>query len=285
MVLEVTLITFAWIPDPTRSLGLLQVIWAIGASMILLSALLWLPRAAVGALGAALIALQPLIGAEAFAALGLPESLHALLLAAEARVEAAGTVWIVSYPILPWAGVMALGWALAPLFAAPGWPRRAAALGAGLLLAFAALRAGNWGGDPRPWAMQADALGTLMSFVNADKYPPSPVFLLMTLGAALPLAAALTRLPGRPGRWLEAIGRAPLFFYILHLYALRAAGLAAAAWVWGPGALGPPPAPSTPQWPLWAVWLVWAAAMAALYVPTRRFARFKARRGGWASWL
>jgi uncharacterized membrane protein len=147
-------------------------------------------------------------------------------------------------------------------------------------MGFFVSRAANLpGGDPVPWTAGRDALWSAMAFLNTDKYPPSPLYLAMTLGPLLMLLAAMDTAPDRPPlRWLGTFGRAPLFFYVAHLALLRAAGLAAAALVWGPAALGPPPAPSTPQWPLWAVWLIWALALAALYPPTRWYAGMRARR-------
>jgi hypothetical protein len=86
---------------------------------------------------------------------------------------------------------------------------------------------------------------------------------------------------GRVAAFLTPLGQAPLFFYVLHLYVLRAIGLGTAAAVWGPANLGPPPLHSTPEWPLWAVWVIWALTMPLLFMPTRWFGAFKLRRRGW----
>lgn len=283
VALEYLVVTSAWIPDPTRSMILLQVIWAIGWSMILLGLLVRLPAPLVGLLGLAVMALHPL--AAPYLAAAAPAWLHAILLAGDgAQVDTGGQTLIVVYPILPWAGVMAAGYGAGALFAGP--PRRwgPAALGAGLALValFAALRWAEVGGDPVGWRA---AGGGALAFLNVEKYPPSPLFLTATLGVSAVLLGLIALRPVAAG-FLAPLGRAPLFFYVLHLYALRLAGLAAAAAVWGPDRLGPPPLHSTPEWPLWAIWAIWPAAMLLLFPPIRWFARLKARRrGGWTGYL
>ncbi len=288
VALELTVVTFGWIPDPTRSLVLLQVIWAIGWSMILMAALIRLSRPLVLAATAGLVGLAAAGSLASGPVLPGPPEIDLLLLTGGGRIVwGDGDVLFVSYAVLPWTAVMALGVALAPALDAT--PRRRAArllaIGLAAIAGFAALRLAGLG-DPVPWAGGADARSAL-AFFNAEKYPPSPAFLLMTLGPVLLLLALFALRPlGAAARWLATLGRAPLFFYVLHLYALRAAGLLAAAVVWGPDALGPPPKPSTPEWPLSVVWGVWIVAMAALFWPTRWFARIKAaRRGGWTSYL
>ena len=290
VVLELTVVTFAWVPDPERSLILLQVIWMIGWSMILLALLVHLPPWMVGIIGLALMALHPMLDAEALAAVGAPAWLSVIMVEGGRTLAlGSGDALIVSYSILPWAGVMAAGFGLGSLLFAGGtpWAPRVMVLGAGLLLAFLVLRATNVGGDPDPWAMHPDLATTAMSFLNTEKYPPSPLYLLMTLGPALMLLAAFALFEGPGIRLvLEPLGQAPLFYYVLHLYVLRAVGLAMAALVWGPDQLGPPPLHSTPEWPLPAVWAVWLVAMAVLFLPTRWFARLKARqRRGWMTYF
>jgi uncharacterized membrane protein len=284
----VTVVTFAWIPDPGGGLILLQVIWAIGWSMILLAPVVCLPAVSVGLLGLVLMGLGSLH--EAGLLLGRDWFAVLLIEGGQQTLEpGGGWTLIVSYPILPWTGVMAAGYGLGPLMAGPAarWRSAMLVLGAGLLALFVMLRLGNLGGDPVPWLRYPDPMITVLSFLNAEKYPPSPLYLLMTLGVVLILLSAFARLDQlRIARVLRTLGRAPLFFYILHLYVLRIAGLIAAALVWGPDRLGPPPLHSTPEWPLPGVWAVWLVAMVILYWPTRRFARLKARRhGGWTSYL
>ena len=284
VALELTIVTFAWIPDPGRSLILLQVIWAIGWSMILLAPLVLLPAGVVGALGVALAALHPQL-AGGLAALDVPGWLRILLIDANATLDwNEGTRVIVSYPILPWFAVMAAGYGLGALIRdrSRDWPSIMMRLGLLLVLGFIVLRAGGVGLDPAPWERGHEGVRAVLSFLNCEKYPPSPLFLMMTLGPLLLLLALFERRgAGRATDFLTALGRAPLFFYVLHLYALRIVGLALAAMVWGVGQLGPPPLHSAPEWPLWSAWAVWVLALIALYRPTRWFAGLKARSHGW----
>ena len=283
VVLEMTLVTFAWIPDPSRSLILWQVIWAIGWSMVAMAGLIWLPAAVVAALGVAICAFHPHLSA-LLALADAPGWLRMVLIDANGALDLGRTRAIVSYPVLPWLGVMAAGYGLGGVLGREGWAAPVSWLGLGLLALFVALRLGGLG-DPVPWT--AEAGRPVLAFLDAEKYPPSPVFLAMTLGPLLLMLAALQRFgAGQAAAVLRPLGQAPLFFYVLHLYALRAFGLAAAAIVWGPENLGPPPLHSTPEWPLPAVWAVWLMAMAALLPPTRWFARLRQRRrGGWTAYV
>jgi uncharacterized membrane protein len=284
IALELTVIGLAWIPDPSRSLMLLQVIWAIGWSMVLLAPLIFLPAPLVGAFGVALCLLHPTLSA-GLAAAEAPAWASVILFDANHTLGIGDTTeLIVTYPILPWFGLMAAGYGLGELILRrpADWPPRVARLGLALLLGFVVLRASGVGLDPEPWQADLPTWQSAMSFINCEKYPPSPLFMIMTLGPLLLLLALFERTSvGRAVRFLRPLGQAPLFFYVLHLYALRIVGLAAAAAVWGLGNLGPPPLHSAPEWSLWAVWLVWIFAMIVLCPPTRWFAEFKARRRRW----
>ena len=279
IALEVTLITFAWAPDPSRSIIILQVIWAIGWAMLLLSLLLHLGPRIVGLLGAALILGHPFIGPDAMASLGAPDWIYPLLWGSGRIQTGPGDMLLVIYAILPWAGALLLGYGLGPLFERPVeiWRPLTRALGLALIVSFLATRALTAWGDPVPWVPAQDPVASVLSFLNVEKYPPSPLYYAATLGIALLLLGVFARLGD--GLWstvLSALGRAPLFFYVLHLYALRIAGVLVAALVWGVDQVGPPPLKTTPEWPLWAVWAVWLVAMAILFFPTRWFARLKA---------
>ena len=171
-----------------------QVIFAIGASMVVLAALVHLPRWAIAAIGVGMIAGHNLldgIRAEQFGALaGYGISLHELgmLHFGDVRVFAL-------YPLIPWIGVMAAGYALGPLFKAG--QRDACALACCARLRGDRRLRGpastNLYGDPQPWALHDGVLPTLLSFVNVEKYPPSLLYLMMTLGPGLLLLAAFER--------------------------------------------------------------------------------------------
>ncbi len=226
LLLELTLVGFAWSFSLTPTMIYLQVIWAIGWSMIALSGLLWLPRAAVIAVAVVLLAGHNLLDPVRLAAGHPLHPLWAILHQRDLIALGGGVAARTSYPVLPWIGVIALGYAIGPWFhAAPAWRRRAlSSTGALLLTGFVLLRAIDRYGEPVPWRPGESPLLTLLSFLNLTKYPPSLDFLLLTLGLGALLLAGLER---RAPRWLAVLGSAPMFFYLLHLYALHLLAIAA----------------------------------------------------------
>ena len=276
VVLEFTLVNIAWTFQLPPSVIYLQVIWAIGISMIALAALVWLPRPLLLVLGAAIVAGHNLLDGLHFAqgsALHVPWA----ILHDRGWLEFSDSLRLrTSYPVLPWVGVIALGYGLGPWFAhsMPAATRQRRLLLAGLatLLGFVALRLLNGYGEA-PWTVQADTAHTLMSFFNITKYPPSLLFLALTLGAGLLLLLGLERAGQR--RWISTLavfGAAPMFFYLLHLYVLKVAYLACVA------LLGLNQGNYFGFDGIWAVWLTAVLLAVALFPPVRWFAAFKARR-------
>jgi uncharacterized membrane protein len=281
VVLELTVLRLGWTPEPFWRFTLLQVIWALGWCMVALAALSRLPRAALGLVGAGLVAAHNL--ADGVRVEGRGHALWTVLHRPALLEPWAGHRFYVAYPLVPWVGVMALGFAFEALWsAAPARrPERLAKLGLALFAAFVLLRAVNLYGDPSPWTAQGRALFTVFSFVNCTKYPPSLLYLLMTLGPALLALAALDRWKGGALRApLVTLGRAPLFYYILHLLLLRWTAAPLALLRFGRAGIEPPPGGhlGSPDLPLWGAYFAWALCLVVLYAPTRRFADFKAAR-------
>lgn len=226
VILELTVINFAWGFDATPPTIFLQVIWAIGLSMIALAALVHLPRPALAVVAAAIILGHNLLDPISFAP-GTPGHDIWAILHDRGFIDLPGEMRArTSYPLLPWIGVIALGYAIGPWFARGANPvarhRRLLLAGAASLALFVLLRATNIYGDPVPRMVGGTPLITLMSFVNLTKYPPSADFLLLTLGISALLLMLFERAPPILVRWLATYGSAPLFFYILHLYVLHA---------------------------------------------------------------
>ncbi len=276
ILLEVTLVSFAWAGSVRPSILYLQVIWVIGLCMVSLAGLLWLPRLALVAGALALMLGHNLLDGIAIRADEPGYVLWSILHQRGMIALPWGGLARTSYPLLPWIGVIAAGYALGPLFAGGVDPARRRArllgLGAAALVGFLALRVLNGYGEPVPWQPGATPLATALSFVNLTKYPPSADFLLLTLGLDLGLLALFETLPQRLLGGLRVFGGAPLFFYLLHLALLRflydgAAALGLA------GASGRVEAGS----PL-ALWLIAAAVSLPLWLACRAMVRLK-----WAS--
>lgn len=282
VVLELLVVNFAWTLQFPPSVVYLQVIWAIGISMIALAGLLWLPRGALAVLALAVIAGHNLLDGIRVQGDGALAVLWKVLHQRDWITVTDGLRLRTSYPVLPWIGVIALGWVIGPWFARDGdallRQRRLWMAGAGALLAFVLLRAINVYGDS-PWQSLATLGTTLMSFFNVTKYPPSLLFLLLTLGIGL-LLLRLYEQPrvARALAPLADIGAAPMFFYLLHLYVLKLLYVLAEA-RWGQTHGGYFAVDHVAS-----LWVITAVLAVALYWPTRAFARFKARRRDLA-WL
>nr|WP_285222332.1 MULTISPECIES: heparan-alpha-glucosaminide N-acetyltransferase domain-containing protein [unclassified Lysobacter] len=280
IVLELSVVNFAWTAEFPPSVVYLQVIWAIGISMVALAALLWLPRPWLLAIGAALVAGHNLLDGYQG---GAPGPAHTLWLILHERgwFEIAGVRLRTSYPVLPWIGVIALGYVAGAWYASAGDAARRRGLAmAGLLLlaGFFAVRGVNAYGDA-PWRWGDSLAATAMSFFNVTKYPPSLQFVLLTLGVGACLLCLFERPRiARALLPLATFGAAPMFFYLVHLYLLKALYLVS-LWSWGPSQ-GAVFGVGT----VTAVWGITAVVALALWLPTQAFARLKARRRDWA-WL
>jgi len=303
VLLELTVVHFAWnfafAAAPTA-----QVIWALGWSMVGMALIVRLPLRGIAALGVTAIAFHNLLDPIPPAALGNLAGLWTVL-------HRPGAVWItpkagfvVLYPLVPWVGVMAAGYALGALLERPDRRKWTLGLGVALTLAFFALRAlngyGNGGaGLPPPvpstagpWQVQPRLTRTVIAFFDTLKYPPSLDYLLMTLGPALILLAWLEGVTaGRGvGRMVLVFGRVPLFYYVLHLFVIHGLAIAVGwlfhqpvAWLWqGRFMTQDPPAGYGHGLPF--IYLMWWLVLGLLYFPCRWYLAFKGAHPGWG-WL
>jgi uncharacterized membrane protein len=288
MLIEFTVVRLGWTFSLDLNFFITQVISAIGASMVVLAGLVWLPRWAIAAVGLVMIAGHNLldgIRAEDLGSAGwIWNFLHqpALLKFGDATVFAL-------YPLVPWVGVMAAGYALGPVFRLDAAVRRRwlLGLGAATTAAFVVLRASNVYGDPAAWSVYETWLATGLSFLNSEKYPPSLLYLTMTLGPGLMLLAAFERARGRLADVITTFGRVPFFYYVAHIFLIHAFAIAFAwaatgnvAWLIG---VFPPEKPADYGLSLPGVYAVWLMVVAALYPLCRWFAAIKQRRADW--WL
>jgi uncharacterized membrane protein len=180
---------------------------------------------------------------------------------------------------------MAAGYGLGPVLLLDSSRRRKLLLALGLCLtsAFIILRWNNGYGDPSPWQSLSDPERTLMSFLNCEKYPPSLLYLLMTLGPLCMALAYFDRPLGPLGRRVVIFGRVPMFFYLLHLPLIHSLAAVAAYARHGPDILKADHLPENYGYGLPVVYLAWIIVLLILYPACRWFAGVKARRRDW--WL
>jgi uncharacterized membrane protein len=204
------------------------VIWAIGISMIALSALVFLPNPLILAIGLALVFGHNLLDGIPMQENGFSDLAWYALHQPQA-VSLGGRLVNIVYPVLPWIGLMALGYVCGTVYR-PGFPperrkRWLLVIGIGATLLFILLRGFNLYGEPSDWQLrQASPLFTVMTFLNTTKYPPSLQFLLMTMGPALVFLSLRESLPLRASviKLVLTFGKVPFFFYIVHLYLIHA---------------------------------------------------------------
>ena len=275
---------------------LLIILWALGWSMMALAALVYLPPRVVGALGLAVIALHNSLDGVTAASVG-PLAWLWHVLHQPGVISFGGITAVAGYPVLPWMGVMAAGFAAAEIYQwEPARRRRALrSTGALCVAGFLVLRAVNGYGDPSPWSRQSTAAFTVLSFLNTTKYPPSLAFLLMTLGPALLLLAWLERAALGSRHPLVVFGRVPFAYYVVHFWllhvvasavALARFGSASLAYLWHPlPSMGGPREMFPPDLglSLGVVYLAWLLLVVALYPFCLWLARIKTRRRDW--WL
>ena len=279
ILLEFTIVRVAWSFDLALDDTLVGgVIWVIGASMVALAALVWLPRWALLALGLAMIGGHNLFDGLDPGGLGAAAPLWHVLHDPGAIRLTEGLRLYILYPLIPWIGVMAVGYALGPVMQLGADERRRVLLklGAAITIGFVLLRATNLYGDPAAWSLQQTWLATLLSFLNCEKYPPSLLFLMMTLGPALTLLGAFEHARGALARVLALFGQVPFFFYVVHIYLLHALAVAAGFAMTGTLASNPEIGLG-----LAGIYLVWLVAVVMLYPLCRWFAGLKERGSGW----
>jgi uncharacterized membrane protein len=267
----------------------LLVLWALGWSMIVLSALVYLPASVVTTFGVVMIATHNLLDSVQFS-----NPLWSILHSPNFIVNHPGRIIFVPYVLIPWVGVTAAGYGLGQIYSWPSARRKAFLwpLGIGLTVAFVVLRGINTYGDPLPWSIQKSAAFTVLSFLNTTKYPPSLLYLLMTLGPALLFLWAVDAGTPRWPRPALTIGKVPMFYYLLHIPLIHLLAIAVCYarygqvhWMFESPGLGEFPITKPPGWgySLPIIYLVWAVVVVTLYPLCRWFAGLKQRNS--AVWL
>lgn len=301
--LEATLLSFGW------SFGFpyvffLQVIWAIGWSMIVLAGLVWLPRVAVLAIGVAIIAGHNLLDPINAGDLGSLQLLWTFLHDGGPIFVGQQPIGLIAYPLLPWVGTIAFGYGMGAVFADEPEKRNRTifTLGLAMLALFFVLRFFMIYGDPafatgpeaiqRDWREQTTFGAQIMVFLDVQKYPPSLQFTLVTLGLIFTIWPLLSRLRGPVASVLNTFGAVPFFFYVLHIYLVHALAIAANALVGQPiegyfnymiNVFTAPEKLAGVGFALPIVYVAWIVVLAILYPICRYWQALKARRRDW--WL
>lgn len=300
VVLEFTLVHLGWAFSLEYELVVAQVIWAIGCSMIILSVLVFLPAWGVALVGVAVVgghnALELLLGREQLRSqIPVISQLRPGLLVGPPPGQGTGLRVVQGYPVIPWLGIMALGFGFGAFWVAAGSRRRiwTAALGTAAILAFLTLRYASIYGDPSPWKKQPEDWATALSFIDCTKYPPSLLYVLMTLGPALVALACFDRPAGFIGRIFVTFGRVPLFYYLLHVPLIHLLAVAFAYQNYGNVDFlfshvltGRQKFPAGYGYGLPLVYLMTAVVVACLYPLCRWFGAVKRRHpDGWLSYF
>lgn len=305
--------------------GMAQVIWVIGASMVVMAALIYLPLRVIGIFGIAMIflhnVLDPYNLPPNIAFGGSPDFIQAIriVLHQQGSIPVVGSsTAFIAYPLIPWVGVMAAGYALGSVYMWEAERRRKWLLALGIFATvfFVGLRASNLYGDPSRWTNEATfieirneraAAGkmgpnpelqtpqlseptfTILSFLNTTKYPPSLLYLLMTLGPGLIILALTDGISGK-AVWQKiavVFGRVPLFFYILqwvsaHFFAITLSLIAGKDIGYffqsiGPGMQVPP----DNGFSLPVVYFAWIAGLILIYPLCYWYGNYKIRHKHW----
>lgn len=271
--LELVFVNFAWAGQFPPPVLYLQVIWVIGLAMIILALVHRLPLKLLAAVGFAIVFGHNALTSMSFEPGTLAYSLWTVLLHRGFLVADGAVRLKITYPLLPWVGVILLGYVAGPLYAAVLAPQRRRRLlhllGFGALALLALLRGFNIYGETLPWVQGATALESVMSFLNFTKYPPSLDFVLLTLGVGMLGLAQLEKVDNWFTRACATFGGAPMFYYLLHLYLLLGLQHLLVA------LFGANHGVRFGVDHVWPVWVVSLALMPLLYVPCRAFARFK----------
>jgi uncharacterized membrane protein len=288
--LEITVMSFLWVGEVPKVIWL-QVLWAIGFSMIVLAFASSLPRKLLLVAGLVIVC-----GHNALAWIDLPREhplygLWTLFLHRGWLFESTMPQIRVTYPALPWVGVILLGWCAGPIFARgfDSARRRSVlvVLGLACWATLLLLRGFNIYGENAPWTHQATAIQTVMDFLNYTKYPPSLDFLLMTLGGGFFVLAAMDQADNVFSRFMSVFGGAPMFYYLVHLAVLISSYKILLA-IFGPNQVSPTGVARFGVGPdqFWLVWVVTVGMWFLLYYPTKWFGAFKRRSSiGWVKYF
>lgn len=294
VLMELTIVGFGIWADLRFRTFLLQVIFTIGAGFIILSTLVKVPGKVTGAIGLLIILLHDALPPLRFDSQAAQFSWTLFFERGLFNLGPERAV-MVAYPIVPWLGILLLGFGFGRVFELDAASRKRILLwsGASALLLFVLLRGFNLYGDPQPWSRQDSPLFSLLSFLNVTKYPPSLLYTAITLSALFFVLYALEGKHNRITRFFETYGRVPFFFYILHWYIVHASmfvmiilqGVSWEQMPFGVMSFGRPA--QGVGLGLGGIYLYWIGLIALLYPLCRWYGHYKAahRHNKWLVYL
>jgi uncharacterized membrane protein len=296
--LELTVVNFAWFFNVEFSLITIFVIWALGVGMIVLAGFIHLPFMITFAVGAVMVIGHNMLDGFHVEGDGAKAILWSLIHQFQGFALSENYALFIAYPIIPWIGVMLLGYCFGIFYRSDFTATRKKLLlylGFGLILLFVVIRFINVYGDPSPWSVQPSPVFTVLSFINVSKYPPSLLYLLITLGPAIIFLAVSENFSGAISQRIKILGRVPMFYYLLHLYLIHILAVIAAVlsgyeasdmvfntWVTdSPNLVGY-------GFKLWVVYAVWISVVIILYPLCKWYDRYRItnqREKWWLSYV
>lgn len=295
MVVDIIVMSFVFSFNPQYPVLLLETLWSIGAGMVVLGLMIHLPYSVILATGAIIVLGHNLL--DFLERTGdAPKGLWYKLLHQQAfHPIGGGRAIFVLYPALSWIGLALLGYCCGKLFTHMEPPKRRKVLlttGVIAIVTFFLLRYINVYGDPRPWSEQEDGMKTVFTFINVQKYPPSLLFMLATIGPALIFLALVQKADGRLARIASVFGRVPLFYFVVHFFIVRIGGIIlffAKGHTMKEGIAAQPFGFTAPGegFTLGETYLVWIAVVTLMYPLCRWYDRYKTNNKDkkWLSYL
>jgi uncharacterized membrane protein len=294
---ELFIITLGWTFNPTYPVFNLQVIWAIGISMIVLSAIIYLnlKRRYILVTAVLLIAAHNLLDNVHIQGNGLPDFIWSFLHEPADFVVGRFNIFV-RYPVLPWIGIMMMGYCFGglyhPDYDAVKRKKKLLYTGISAISLFIILRFLNFYGDAAQWSMQKNTMFSILSFLNVTKYPPSFLYTLVTLGPALIFLSLVEKPPNAVTEKLTVFGRVPFFYYVIHLYLIHLFAIIGAiisGYQWSDMILSNRvnrvAALRGYGFHLAIVYLIWLVVVVLLYPFCKRFDRYKRNNQAVKSWL
>lgn len=292
--LEIVVNNFIWFFDPSYSLIVLQVIWAIGFSMLFLSGIIYFSNKIISVIGLVIICFHNLFDTFVFEG----QSPYAILwyfLHQQSMIKISEhTSLVFGYPIIPWVGLMALGYVMGSLYTEYQSKERTSLLmkfGIYSVLAFIILRLTNFYGEPNHFAIQEKISFSVMALFNTTKYPPSLLYLLMTIGPSLILLSIIEKYKNKITDFFIVFGKVPLFYYFSHVFLIHITAIIFLIIENKDYNIMLNMTPFLPNqyqlmeygYPLWVVYLVWVIVILILYPICKKYMKYKSNSKKW--WL